>query len=294
MNNYLRNRYVMMVVVLALAVASLACRIGISKPFTQIKTGPEQTVDVRLPLPDDASNDVELTLEFVAGELVLAPGASEYLASGTAIFNVPDFEPKVETSGSSYTLSVGTGVIEGIPVTDDMVRNKWDLQLADTPMSLAVKAGAYDCRFELGGLALEKLAFSDGGANVKGAFSEPNLVEMSVLSYNTGASDVELTGLANANFSQMTFDGGAGEYTLSFDGDLQRDTAVEIDAGMAEVTVIVPEGVNAQVSMDGALTTVKTSGGWENAGSGYVLDGSGPTINITVEMGAGTLVLKSE
>lgn len=294
MNSHVRNQFGMMAAVLVLAMGTLACGFNLDGPFTRIKTGEMQTVDVRVPLPEDRSSAAGLTLQFVAGELNLAPGAVDDLASGTATFNVPDFEPRVATSGSAYTLSVGDTVIEGIPVTDGKVRNEWDLKLADMPMSLAVEAGAYDCRFELGGLSLEKLAFKDGGANVTGAFSEPNKVEMSLFSYDTGASNVDLTGLANANFKQMSFKGGAGEYTLSFDGDLQRDAEVLIDAGLADVTVIVPEGVQAQVRMDGGLTTVKTSGGWDNAGSGYELAGSGPTIYITVKMGAGTLNLKSE
>ena len=161
-------------------------------------------------------------------------------------------------------------------------------------MSLNIKAGAYDGSFELGGLSLEKLAISEGGSDVTGAFSAPNNVEMSSFTYSTGGSRMELKGLANANFEQMTFTSGAGDYTLSFDGDLQRDASVTIESGVSTVNIIVPEGVNAQVTFEGGLTTVNAGGGWAQNGSVYTLSGSGPTITITVKMGVGTLNLKTE
>jgi len=105
---------------------------------------------------------------------------------------------------------------------------------------------------------------------------------------------MELKGLANANFEQMTFNSGAGDYTLSFDGDLQRDASVMIETGASTVNIIVPKGVNAQVTFDGGLSSVKADGGWEQNGNVYTLSGSGPTITITVKMGVGTLNLKTE
>jgi hypothetical protein len=290
MNN--RNR--ILAAALVLALVSAACGINVNLPVTQIKTGPAQTVDIQVPVPEESSTGAELNLEFVAGELKLAPGASGVLASGTATFNAADFAPRVESTGSSCTLRQGDREIEGIPSFEDDIKNEWDLQIADTPLSLNIKAGAYTGTFELGGLSLKKLAISEGGSDLTGAFSEPNHVEMSSFTYSTGASSVELKGLANANFEQMTFNSGAGDYTLSFDGELQRDTGVMIDSGVSTVNIIVPEGVKAQVRFDGGLTTVNTEGQWEQKGNVYTLSGSGPTLAITVKMGMGTLNLKTE
>ena len=70
-------------------------------------------------------------------------------------------------------------------------------------MDLSIDAGAYDGNMELGGLALKSLTVKDGAASVNLSFSEPNLIEMSRLSYSTGASEVKLSGLANANFTHL-------------------------------------------------------------------------------------------
>ena len=294
MNNHTSKRNCILAAALVLALVTMACGANINLPVTQIKTGPTQTVDIQVPMPEEPSTVVELNLEFLAGELKLAPGASGYLASGTAIFNAADLEPKIEASGSTHTLRSGNLKIEGIPNFQDDIKNEWDLQLANTPMSLNIKAGAYNGSFELGGLSLEKLAISEGGSDLTGTFSEPNHVEMSSFTFSTGGSSVELKGLANANFAQMTFNSGAGDYTLSFDGDLQRNASVTIDAGVGTVNIIVPQGVNAQLTFDGGLSTVNTNGGWDQNGNLYTLSGSGPTITITVKMGAGTLNLATE
>jgi hypothetical protein len=159
-------------------------------------------------------------------------------------------------------------------------------------MDLEIGAGAYDGNLELGGLALKSLTVKDGAAHVNLSFSEPNLVEMSQLSYSTGASEVTLTGLANANFSTFDFDGGAGSYTLDFSGELQRDASVKVNSGLSELIIIVPEGVDATVSIEGGLADINTRNGWSQSGTTYSHEGSGSTLTITVNMGAGTITLK--
>lgn len=280
------------VLTLTLAASVYGCTINV--PVTRIETGATQTAAIQVPLPENLTNGVELQIEFVAGQMNLTPGASGYLAVGTATFNVDDLRPVIDTAGSSITLRSGDMKVEGIPIVDQDVKNEWDVQLADTPMSLVVQAGAYDASFELGGLSLEKLAISDGGSDFKGSFSTPNQVVMSSFTFSTGASNTKLTGLANANFEEMIFNSGAGDYTLSFDGKLQRDAVVRIDSGLATVNILVPEGVNAALTFEGGFSTVNANGGWSQNGSVYTLSGSGPMIEITVKMGMGTLNLETE
>jgi hypothetical protein len=278
--------------VLVLALVTVAC--GINLPVTNIQTGPTQTVDIQIPMPKESSSGVDLNLEFVAGELNLAPGASQYLASGTATFNVPEFEPKLESSGFSYTLRPSDPDIEGIPNFKGDLINTLDIKLADTPMNLNIKAGAYTGTYELGGLSLKKLAISEGGSDVTLAFSSPNQVEMSSFTYSTGGSKMVLKGLANAHFAQMTLSSGAGDYTLDFAGELQRDASVKIDSGAATVNIIVPQGMDVRLTFDGALTDVNVAGAWKKNGSAYSIPGSGPTLTLTVTMAAGTLNLGTE
>jgi hypothetical protein len=280
--------------VFIITLATSACSSKINSPLLNIKTGPTQTVDIQVPLPEETSTVAKLNLEFAAGELHLAPGGSGYLAVGSATFNAAELEPSVEIMEDAYNLRAGDIRVEGISTCPDNIKNVWDLKLANTPMALNIKAGAYEGSVELGGLSLKQVEITDTGSVFTGSFSEPNKVEMASFSYTTSAGNTELKGLANANFSQMNFTAGAGEYTLSFDGYLQRDARVTIDSSYSTVNIIVPEGVNAQVSLEGKLATVNPGSGWNQDAAMYTTSGDGPTVTINVQINTGTLNLMTE
>jgi hypothetical protein len=165
------------------------------------------------------------------------------------------------------------------------------LKLGDTPMDLTIESGAYDGTFELGELSLNSLTIKDGAANVGIAFSDPNLVEMSTFKYETGASNLKITGLANANFSIFDFSSGAGDYTLDFSGELQRDASIKISSGLSNIIVIVPEGVDAVVTVDSGASNISAGSGWSQNGNIYKQKGEGPTLTFVIEVGAGNVTL---
>lgn len=272
--------------ILVLALASMACGFSIDLPARQ-KAGPE--VKEAITVADPQSDEIRLTLSFGAGKLTLSPGPQgENLVDGTAIYNVDDLKPQIQKNGSS--IEIKQGDFHSLPPFDDM-KNEWDLKLSDAPLDLTIQAGAYDGNLELGGLALKSLTVHDGASHVDLSFEEPNQTEMSLLRYETGASDVKLTGLANANFSTLTFSGGAGNYTLDFSGELRRDAVVTIEAGLGNVTVVVPEDVEATVTVEGTAVNISHGSGWAQNGQKYTQSGSGPGISILVKMAAGNLVI---
>jgi hypothetical protein len=279
------------ILIVVLALASLACGITVDLPVDKVTTGPTRTEEINIPAP--VAEQIDLALSFGAGKFELEDGAGDILVSGTASYNVDDFKPEVIVDGNEVRLESGDLEIQGIPNIDDKIENEWDLELGDQLMNLEINAGAYQGNFDLGGLSLNSLKVSDGAADVRMKFSRPNLVQMESLRYQTGASNVRLTGLANANFDSMVFRSGAGNYVLDFSGELQRDAEVAIESGISQVSIVVPEGMSARVIFEGGLTNVETKGEWQISGSDYILNGSGPTLTITVDMGAGNLVLET-
>lgn len=281
----------LLAVISVLMLAMLACSVTINAPEQRIKTGPTQTEEISVPaLP--AGEVADLRLEFGAGELTLNPGDEELLVSGTATYNVPDLKPEVTADGNEIVVGNGDLRVQGMPVLKDY-KNEWDLALGLTPMNLTIQAGAYQGDIELGGLSLHSLRVSDGAADVKLAFSQPNPVEMDTLRYETGASQVRLSGLANANFSRMDFTGGAGSYVLDFSGELMRDATVSIDAGLSNLQIIVPDGMAARVIVDRGLANVDIDSGWEKSGNDYSTTGDGPRLTINVNIGVGNLELST-
>jgi hypothetical protein len=272
---------------LALALAAMACGFNIDPPES---AGPEITDEITVSAPTPQGGETRLSLEFGAGELRLAPGTGTNLVEGTATYNIEDLKPIVEQDEEEVTIRQGNFEFKGVPTLSN-IKNVWDLKLGSMPMELSIDAGAYQGEMELGGLALTNLTIQDGAAQVNVTFTEPNTTEMAILRYESGASEVTLTGLGNANFESMFFDGGAGNYELDFSGDLQRDATISIDVGLSDVTLRIPEGVHATVEFDGGLSNVNASSSWNESGDSYEQDGDGPTLTFIVNMGAGNLTL---
>ena len=249
--------------ILVLALAGMACGFDVNLP-ERAEPGPE--VEESITVAGSGSDETRLTISFGAGTLNLSPGA-ENLVDGTAVYNIPELKPEVTSKDGSVEITQGD--FKNI-VNFKEVKNNWDLKLGATPLDLTIR---------------------DGAANVDLSFSEPNLSEMSVLRYETGASDVSLAGLADANFSTLIFSGGAGNYTLDFSGGLQRDAVVTIEGGFGDLSLVIPEDVNAIVTVEGAALNVNHSSGWAQNGQKYTQKGSNSTLTILVKMAAGNLVI---
>jgi len=277
--------------IIFLVLTSLACGITINLPLEEITTGPTQEEKIEIPQPDAAM--AELSLVFGAGELYLEPGAGEGLVSGVATYNIKDLKPTIKVENEQVQIETGSLEISGIPKLSKDIENIWDFKLGDMPIDLKINAGAYKAELDFGGLSIKSLEIGDGAAEVELNFSELNKIEMEMFRYVTGASNVKLEGLANANFSSMIFRGGAGDYRLEFSGELQRDAVVTIESGVSQVVIIVPEGVNARLYFKGGLTNVDVSGAWSGSGDTFTLEGEGPKLIINIDMGAGNLKLQT-
>ncbi len=262
---------------------------GVSFDLPGITPGPIETYAIEVQQPEDVTSLTRLVLTFGAGELNILPGA-ENLVSGLATYNVADFKPEITSSNGAVNVTQGSYTLNKLPNLGKVL-NTWDLKLGSTPMDLEINAGAYNASLELGNLALSNLTVKDGASDVKLNFSEPNLTVMNLLRYETGASQVALKGLANANFSILKFTGGAGNYSLDFSGDLQRDASASINTGLGNLTLIIPEGLKVQLTIDGNLANINIGSNWEKNGNTYTQTGSGPMLTIAVDVGATNLTV---
>ena len=272
-------------------ITSLACSLGLPQ-VSRIKTGATQTFTLNEPRPGtDAVQNVNLKMGM--GELQLAGGA-ESLLEGEVRYNVVEWKPNITTEGNSLTITQGEvdDAVRGLPGED--IVNEWTVRLGDIPMNLSLRVGAYDGKLDLSGLRLQRLDVQDGASSSEIRFDTSNPEEMQSLAYTTGASKITFLGLANANFTQMTFEGGAGEYMFDFSGDLQRDATVNIKVGLSDVRIVVPSGVSAQIRTEDAVGTVQVEDAWKKESEGYFNEGNGYRLTILVELGAGRLYLSNE
>jgi hypothetical protein len=220
-------------------------------------------------------------------------GGAEGLAQGEVSTNVEEWKPTITRQGSQLSIEQDTKSVRGIP--EDTLLNKWLIKLGSVPMKLVVNAGAYTGSMDFSGVPLTELSITDGASKGKVVFNEVNPVPMDQFTYLTGASTVELTGLANANFDDMRFEGGAGDYKLEFSGNLQRAANVDITTGVSNVRIIVPKNLAVQITVGGGLSNVNPTGTWTIDGDVYSNpEGTGPLVQIHIDMGVGNLELVQE
>jgi hypothetical protein len=273
-----------------LAITSMACSFTVNLPSVETTETKSFMIDEKAPKSGEVM-DVDLTLG--AAEVNLAPGGSK-LIEGTSKYNVPAWEPVLNRTSSS--LSIEQRDVDGIKgIPSGNLINNWDLEIGNqTPIALTINAVAFKGEMDFSGIPITELQINDGASTNTVIFDQPNPIEMGRLEYTTGASTIELTGLGNANFEEMRFNGGAGTYTLDFSGDLRQDASVSIEAGVSTIRVIIPDGVPVTIEVRGELKNVRTEGTWTVNNDTYISDGTGKGLTIRINMNLGSLVLEKQ
>jgi hypothetical protein len=272
-------------IILAIAAALMACSFTVNVPT--VRTGVTQTFAVD-ETPGSSSETSSVNIEMGAGKLNLSAGTDK-LIEGEILFNIDDWKPVLTRGGNSVTISQEHLVNVGIP--EGSIKNNWNLKIGPMPLELSLSSGAYEGDLDLSGLSITKLSIADGASESKVRFDTLNPVDMSLFSYKTGASDVTITGLANANVDQVTFDSGVGSFELDFSGELKKDLDVSIKSGMSDVKLILPADKHVKVLVNGGLKEVRFTGTWTVYNNAYEFGTDGPVINIVVDMAVGSLQL---
>jgi len=257
-------------------------------PFTTYQIGKSTSMMVNEPAIE-SDIPIDVIIKMAAGKLELSGGAKN-LIEGSIEYNVPDLKPTISRNEDIVSIIQDISLDSpGIPVGN--IVNKWNLQLGNYEMNLVIDAGAYDGIIDLSGVPLSSLSVSDGASSSKISFNKANPIVMEYLNYRTGASNIQLYGLSNANFKEMKFDGGAGAYTLDFSGELKQDCTVNISSGVSNLKIIIPENTSSNILLTGGVNNIYLSGTWTVEDRQYWTDGDGPNLNISVDMAVGSLEL---
>ncbi len=276
-----------LLIISVLVITTMACTFSVNVP--RVETGDLQTVDISENAPDNNTTG-NLSI-FMGGGQLSINGHGDQWVTGKVDYNIPLWQPKVTRNNANLEISQDTKENIGLP--NNKIVNNWELMIGEVPTDLVVKAGAYKGNLDLSGIPITNLEISDGASQAEITFDQLNPAVMKSLIYKTGASQISLYGLANANFNEMQFDGGAGSYTLDYSGDLQHDTNISVNFGLGDVKIIIPKGVPAQVIVDGGLNNVELTGTWSIDGNVYDVNGNGPKLYFRVKMGLGNLQLIS-
>jgi hypothetical protein len=136
----------------------------------------------------------------------------------------------------------------------DLEDNYWKLEFGDQiPLCFDIDVGACKADFDFTGMKIDELEMDLGASSVEAEFRKPNLHRIREINLDVGASKLIMHGLGNANFEEMIFDGGAGDFTLDFSGDFDHSAEVNIDIGLGSLSILVPKDAGIQIKKESSF-----------------------------------------
>jgi hypothetical protein len=136
----------------------------------------------------------------------------------------------------------------------DWEDNYWHLGFSDKiPISFEIDIGACEGKFDFTGLRIDHLDLDLGASSTEIIFGEPNPERISRFKIDVGASKLKIKGLGNANFDRLSFEGGVGDFTLDFGGELKHKAHVDIDMGLGSLTILLPEDIGVRIQKEGSF-----------------------------------------
>jgi hypothetical protein len=242
------------------------------------------------------SGDLHLKIRVGACRLKIVPGSGEAWVAGSYQYPSGALPLKVDRRGGKVTITQDYDVagLGGL----FRYTPRFELMLGKAkPYALTLEAGASDSLIDLGGVPIKELIIKQGAGRAAYDFSTPNPQEMISLRVNSGAVGLRMKNLANANFAEMTFDGGAASYRFDFGGTLRRDSQAKISTSMAPVEMRIPSATAAKVIENTVLANLDLGDGFMKKGGAFLteaaLTGQTPLLTIRANVSLGTLSLRS-
>jgi len=258
----------------------------------------DETTEINIPYP--SAEDLHFRLTVGACRLIIHPGADEWITgsyrddSGALPLRITQEAGTVHIDQKRVFTRMFGLFSKGSP---GKTSPQLELNLGtDRPFSFTLESGAGENECDFGSLPLTRLVIRQGAVRSRMNFSSPNPQQMTVLEMNSGAAEMKLTNLANANAGVMTLQGGAATYTFDFGGSLQRDCDVKMNAGMSSVTLIVPHTTAGKVDFESMLGRLDVGDGFTKQSGGYwtraAIEGKSPVLEIRATVGLGSVELR--
>jgi len=187
-------------------------------------------------------------IKFGAGKLDLNSGKKDVF-EGNFQYERSFLKPNIhyDIIGKSGVLSLSQSIKKNIDLWPSF-ENRWSIKLpSNIPLQLYINTATYSGDINLTNLKIENFYLNSGASQTNIVFNQPNLIDMKNINIKTGASTVKMSGLANANFYRLDFDGGAGMYTFDFSGNLTKKSKVNINVGAAKIILKIPSTIGNRI-----------------------------------------------
>lgn len=199
-------------------------------------------------IPLGEVDSLKVSIKFGAGKLVLISG-EEDVFEGNFQYDKSILKPIIqyETLGETGILTLSQSIKKDLDLPFPY-KNRWNLKLpSGIPLQLYINTATYSGDINLTNLQIENFYLTTGASQTNIVFNQPNLIDLKNVNIKTGASTIKMLGLANANFDEMNFTGGAGSYTFDFSGSLTKKSKVSINVGAAKIILKIPSSMGTKI-----------------------------------------------
>jgi hypothetical protein len=193
--------------------------------------------------------DFRLRLDVDAGEVRLSRGQSEDQAVVHLTYTKKQFRHAFRFNEQDNRLEIRFDK-EGWFDRDGGLTAQLEIELPrDATLRIDCKIKAGEVEMQLGGLRLAEFAMSVTAGEVNLDFDQPNRVEMETLDLRTRIGESNFRRLGNARFRDADINGGIGEMTIDFSGEMLATAVAEVDLNIGETVVILPRQTATKFSV---------------------------------------------
>jgi len=240
----------------------------------------ESWVDLSATRQTTTVSSIEAEIEYAAGVLTVFPAATGLQYDVRMRYDGGRFRPLRDWSneGGIGHFRVGVQTEEGLHID---FKNLPDMDLdeqagslsvglgTEVPTRLSITVGAARSKLELGGLRLTELKIETGASESHLSFDQPNSARMKTLKLSAGIAAFEATGLGNARFDSLEFEGGMGDITLDFGGKWSGDARARVSLGLGSLHIIVPPELGVRILRRSTFLTSFDAPGFTRSGKRY-------------------------
>lgn len=202
----------------------------------------------RVILPMGEIDSLKVTIKFGAGKLDLTFG-QEDVFEGNFQYDKSILKPNIryEILDKTGILTLSQSIKKDLNLSFPH-KNTWNVKLpSGVPLQLYINTATYSGDIDLTNLQIEYFYLNSGASQTNIEFNQPNLIDLKNIDIKTGASTIKIFGLANANFDEMNFAGGAGSYIFDFSGNLTKKSKVSINVGAAKIILKIPSSIGTRI-----------------------------------------------
>ena len=222
--------------------------------------GDQPSIPEVLPLPEldefpESDRVGQVVLDLKMGEFVIRPGPADEPIRVEADFDASAFELEEEftSSDGGWTYEVSFGSKRGLlglimHGNRHNVDNRVEIVIPrGHPVDIIAEVGLGELEADLGGLRIRRVDFDFGAGDHFVEFRDPLPYPMETFRAESSVGSVEVRDLGDASPRSVELDHGIGELFLDLKGAWRDDAQVDVDFGIGECRLWLPDDVRVDI-----------------------------------------------